>query len=234
MVRPRGGRGGAGSGKWPVDALQRPAYAPGVEAPADRSWWGKGVVALLLLLVAFHMPAAAGLIGTSVTVTYNYPDLSTVRDTNSYVVGTGIEIDCTPPLPPFSSFCGVISTPFTLDLGDSLITYRYGAGLPSVFAGPAAFNGFVFSGLNLGAPITGVTLTTTGFAGLDQGDVSFTANSVAINLQGASEVAGDGWSIAIQTTPIPEPGTGGLALAALAGLGAASALLRRRRRNNRG
>lgn len=141
----------------------------------------------------------AGLLGQTVTATYNYPNISTVNTGPfNFLVGPGVELHCPPDIP----FCGTISTPFSLDFTDTQIVYHYG---PSVVAGfgPSAFNGFVFTNLNMGSPITGFTLSSFGFTGLDNSAVSFTANSLSINLQGALEAPTAGWTVTLQTVPEP-------------------------------
>lgn len=76
---------------------------------------------------------------------------------------------------------------------------------------PNPFNGYVFTGLNMGGPITGVQISQLGYTNLDFSDISFTANSVSINLQDTSADIAANWLITLKTGApgpgIPEVGT---------------------------
>jgi hypothetical protein len=160
-------------------------------------------VAIVLALgsTCLSMPARAGLLGSTITASYYYPDLSTLRDGPfDIVVGPTVEISCPPDV---DDFCGVISVPFTLDFTDNQIIYQYGPGSSAAFA-TAPFDGFVFADLDMGAPITGITFSSFGFSELSSSAVSFTGDSVTINLSGAEEGATSGWTVTLQTA-VPEP-----------------------------
>ena len=77
---------------------------------------------------------------------------------------------------------------------------------------------FSFLDLDMGAAITDVTLVT-GIAGLDLSRVSFTADSVMVDMHGLA--LGFGNSFTLTLTAVPEPASlalFGTALAGIAGL----------------
>ncbi len=157
------------------------------------------------------MPACllqAGLVGDQITVESHFPNLATVTESQNFVVtDPGIEIDC--PAAPCAS--NLVLQGATIDITGNSIVYNLvlPAGLGTT-RDPDEFNGYVFLGLDGGAPITGVNFSQLGFTNLDASDVSFTANSVSINLQDTHTEITATWTIDLIFGPsasVPEPGT---------------------------
>ena len=159
-----------------------------------------------VMLVAAAPSAFGGFIGlTGVVVDYRYPNLSTTIGTATVTVGAGVEINC--PTDSFS-LCGVALTAptQTLDIGDWTIRYDY-SGSGSFFPGfsGGAFGGLLFSNLDIGAPgITGLTLTTN-MSGLDASRISFTTDSVSVNLQNLDLVPSSYFEVTASSSGVPEP-----------------------------
>ena len=173
------------------------------------------VAAITILgAVCAALPAQAGLLGKTVTVNYNYSGNPTYTD--SVTVGAGIEMTC----PGGFDLCNALSAPTqTVDFGDNTISYAYVSttGQPSGFDNVLP-NMFSFLDLDMGAPITGVTLST-GIAGLDGSRISFTADSVMVDMHGLALGFGGGFTLTL--TAVPEPGSlvlFGTALLSIGGL----------------
>jgi len=153
---------------------------------------------ILLCCAAAH----AGLIGQTVTATYFHPDLSTPIGASSVLVGPGVELNCTGG---GTGLCGAFDgPPETLDFTDNQIIFTQGPFSAGNYDN-APFNGMVFSNLNMGSPITGISLDTNGFTGLTLSNLSFTSNSVTVNLSTIPFATTAGFSITLQTAPVPEP-----------------------------
>jgi hypothetical protein len=156
------------------------------------------VLALLFILA----PARADLIGSHVTGTLFFPNLSTVfaGPVGPVVVGPGIEF-------PTLAFDGTVDISGSQIIWTATLAETYGAG---------AFNGFdlLFSG----APtITNVTVDAA--TTLSPVSFSFTGNDVKLNLAGLTAAAGQKTILDVQTSAsaVPEPATGVMTLLVLAG-----------------
>jgi len=101
-----------------------------------------------------------------------------------------------------------------IDIGDFTISYSYIGGQPSGF-NPTPPNGMTFLGLNLGAPIEAV-LISTGIAGLDLSRITFTATSVEIDMHGLSLGFANGFTLTL--VAVPEPASVAIVAAGLLGL----------------
>jgi hypothetical protein len=112
---------------------------------------------------------------------------------------------------------------YSVDFASDTISFDHLIG-NSIGYTAATFNGWVFSGLDFGVPITSLRLTSFGITGLTSSRLSFTANSITLNLQGLRYDSHNGWQI--QLNPVPVPASCLLLMAGLGGL----ALIRRRRR----
>jgi hypothetical protein len=171
-------------------------------------------IALALMIGTGY--AQAGLIGTTVTASYFHPDLSTSIASQNFLVGPGIELVC-----GSSGLCLAFdSHPESLDFTDTQIIFNQGP-FNSGNYDNAPYNGFVFTNLNMGSPIKGFLLSSTGFSGLTNSAVSFTANSLNVNLSGVGFANSAGFTITLLTSTVPEPSTAALFFAALAGVAVA-------------
>jgi len=176
------------------------------------------------LAVAAMAPALAAndLTGTSVDVSWLFPDTSTTYATQNVTVGAGPEIQCAGG-GVGAGLCIGFTDAATIDLGAQTLSLTIDSGTASWSTG--AFNGYEFSNLSAGGAWTGYTLATT-FAGLDASRISFTPDAVWVNMQGIAPDAGESFTITLNTAPVPEPASPGLLIA---GLGAIAWVARRRR-----
>lgn len=167
-----------------------------------------GILAAALIIGA--TPAAnASLIGDTVTVTNEFP-LGTVTNTQLVVVTPGNE---------------------ALSLGGAAFVDINAASIEIIWTRGVAtrngiFNGYVFSDLDWlpdAGSIVGVSLNTN-IAGITLSDITFTTDSVAINVEGTSRTSDSFLDVLLTTTHgnrIPEPSTVLLFGIGLAGLGLA-------------
>jgi hypothetical protein len=161
--------------------------------------------------------AQAGLLGSTVSLDYNYQDQSTH---DAVLVGNGVEATC----PGGLNICSMLTAPTqTVDFGDSSITYRYsgpGAGFNNV-----RINEFDFRDLN-GLDIANLVLTTD-IVGLDLSRITFDQHSVQVNMSALGvQSPGAFFTLSLETDTggnnnVPEPGSMALVALALAGLSAA-------------
>jgi PEP-CTERM motif len=183
------------------------------------------VLPMLALLggVLAAQPVQAGFLGNTLLIEWYFPDLGTVIATENPVVGGGIE------------FVGRFGGP-DIDVADTTIQFT---GAVSGSFSPASFNGFVFTdSLNSIDDILGVSIQSqTGYTDFDAADISFTANSISVNFQGATSIDGaDGNQVTLSVRfadgnggnggQVPEPATLALLSIGIAGL----AFMRRRKR----
>ncbi|WP_425038081.1 hypothetical protein [Primorskyibacter sp. S187A] len=130
-------------------------------------------------------------------------------------VSGAVEFDCNiVPEPCGFGSGGVL---FSVDLTATQIIMAYdGAPNSSIgfsqFTGTDTFNGFNFTGLDFGMPITGVAVTGTETTGTPV--VSFTANSVSIDMSGSGISGGGSFIFDISGTVAPVPLPAALPLAA--------------------
>jgi hypothetical protein len=148
------------------------------------------LTAVFVALSLQSTPVWADLIGSNVTATLYYPNLSTVfaGPQGPVVVGPGIEF-------PSLAFDGTLDVTGTQIIWTATSSQLYGSG---------AFNGFdlVFTG----APtITGVTVNSS--TTLSPTSFSFAGNDVKLNLAGLSATVGQKTILDIQTSAsaVPEP-----------------------------
>ena len=172
------------------------------------------ILALAILAVpALLLPAAhAGMIGTD-TIAWYFPNAATVFATDTLAVGSSLSCPGTSPL------CAGFSQPATFTISSMAISLTEQC---CTSYGPTFFNGFVFSNIEFadGGSIGGVALSSSDMGGISASDVSFTANTISINLEGVA--VGSGGSPGVFTlavTETPEPSSWlllGAALAAVA------------------
>lgn len=141
-------------------------------------------IALALAVGALPATAAAGfvrpasLIGETVDFHVLFQSNET---TDSFVVTGKPEVEC----PGNFAACQYLNAPKlqTIEVGAASITYRYkGPGAQFQEVSP---NAFLFEGLNLSKPIAAVKLKTN-IPGLTESNLSFTANTVQVDMEGLS------------------------------------------------
>lgn len=175
-------------------------------------------VRVLLTAAALLVPASAhaSLIGDTVTFNTYFPNDGTLTSTQNFLVGAGIECAGCPS-------AGFVLPDQTLDIGANYIEFI--SSFTTSFGGPDAI--FEFTGLDFGggATLTGFLLTTD-FANVVPSAVSFTGNSIRIDIGGSGQ--GTRWRLDLNQS-VPEPAT-----LSLLGLGLAGVAAARRRRNPAG
>jgi hypothetical protein len=166
---------------------------------------------LSALMLALPGQAAAGLLGQVVTVGY---DFFGTTSSDNVMVGAGVEMTC--PSGGFGLCTFLTSVNQHVDIGDTSISYSYDGAAVAFFSAGAGFNGFKFSGLMAGGgPISGVTLNTN-ISGLTTAQLSSTGDTIDLDMNGRSIANGSFFTLSF--TYVPEPATGLVALAGLAGL----------------
>lgn len=170
---------------------------------------------LAALFAAVLLPAGsaqAGLLGTMITLHYNF--LVPAATTDSLLVTGGTEVTCTGGGSGNANACTMLTAANQyIDIGDFTIDYLYVGSQPGGF-NPTPPNGMTFAGLDIGAPI-GAVLISTGIAGLDDSRVTFTATSVEVDMHGLS--LGFSNSFSLTLVAVPEPAS--LALLSLGVVG---------------
>ena len=174
------------------------------------------LLATTLILTA--TAAQANLIGTQVTLVYNfdYPGyVGPTSTTDVFTAGAGIEAQCTGGGSGNANVCFMLSAPNqSVDFGASTITYTFtSTGLPGGF-NPQPVNGFSFQTLDGDGPIGGYTLSTN-IAGLDGSRISFTSSSIDLYMGGLALGFAGTFELTLQ---IPEPTTLGLLTVGMLGL----------------
>jgi len=178
------------------------------------------------LLVAAAMalaPAAqAGLIG-NVGISWLYPDTSTTYASDTIAVGSSL--NCPGASPICVGYSGVGGTQV---FGVTSASITYVAADIGVPYASATFNGFDFTGLTFAdaGSLASFGLVTN-IAGLTSADVSFTGNSIEINLQGLPADGTFTLNLSETGSSTPEPGS---LIPVGAALGGLTVLLFRRRR----
>jgi hypothetical protein len=177
--------------------------------------WTKRILVSAALLPT--LASAAGLLGTTVDVRYDYESTQTFHTLDAVLVAAGAELSC----PGVAQLCQALQAPTqTLDIGDMSIRYDYiGQGGATAGFDNVPVNGFTFESLFSGATITGVQLTTD-IVGLDASRLSFTAHGVKLDMHGLSLASQAYFQLDLQTAPVPEPASAALLLGGLALLAA--------------
>jgi hypothetical protein len=159
-----------------------------------------GLLAAGAIVGAPSPPAHAGLLGTTITLDYDY--LIPAATTDTLLVGAGIEVTCTGGGSGNANVCQMLTAPNQfLDVGDLTIAYVYSGAAPAGF-NPTSPNGMTLRDLNPGAPIVDV-LIDTGIAGLDDTRVSFTPSSVSVYLGGLGLGTSNYFTLTLVTAPEP-------------------------------
>jgi hypothetical protein len=145
------------------------------------------------LACAARVEASPILLGQTVQITYQFPAMGSVIQTNTVVVGAGVE---------WPGFLGIVD----VDLADTSITL--GNFTSSNAWAAAGFSGFSFFDLMGTIPdFVNVTLAATNMAGFTQANITFDADNIWLNWQGLSYTPSTFLRITIEaaTPPAPEP-----------------------------
>ncbi|KQV60508.1 hypothetical protein ASC95_03395 [Pelomonas sp. Root1217] len=172
-------------------------------------------LALAMLSLLPALAGAAGLMGTTAEVRYDFDNGTTALHTlDSVLVDGSVELSC----PGAAQICQVLTAPTqTLDFVTGGIRYDYvgpGSGFDNI-----AVNRFNFGLLANGPAITNVLLTTN-IAGLDASRLSFSAHTVLLDMHGLAISNLAYFQLDVETAPVPEPASAALLLGGLALLAA--------------
>lgn len=145
--------------------------------PAEHQMRRLTAALALLLLPGL---AQAALLGTIATVRYELVNgLTVINSADPVLIRPGAELSC----PSAAGLCAALTADTqTLDLGDATLRFDY-AGDGGVSFITSSANRLIFDDLDAGGPIIGVTLATD-MLNLDLGRVSFTGDSVTLDMRG--------------------------------------------------
>ena len=181
----------------------------------------RSIILAALCLLPTLSAARAGLLGSNITIDYNY--LVPGWSTDIVTVTAGVEISCLGGGSGNANLCAALIAPNQyLDIGDTSIGYSY-IGTNNSGFNPVSPNGFTFRDLNLGGPIVAVGLSTD-IAGFSTSRISFTDTSVTVELGGLA--MGTSAYFTLDITAVPEPIGAAMLVGAVGGL----LVLRRRPR----
>lgn len=185
------------------------------------------ILAAAVVAGAPMMAEADSLLGKQITIDWLFPDASSTFVTDTVIAAAGPDVTCeglSADLLCVLNGYNNGSIVFDIEATSVGMVFTNGSTTPDA----SAFNGPRFSGLDLGAPITGVSLLST-IPGLDMSRVAFGTDWVSVNL---SDVLLDapsfsiGWRLELLTEPgggtdVPAPPVLGLLMLGIAGLGMA-------------
>jgi hypothetical protein len=164
-------------------------------------------VALCVLTLTAPRAQAGGLLGDTITIDYIYPNAGNVFESSGPLI-----VNPTASYAPFGNATATVS--------DVQIVFTAVDGTEYV---PAAFNGFTITDTSRDPMISGVTVdaATSPDVGFTPNLISFTSDSVSVNLQSLSFTSTDNVTLDISFgSAVPEPSSMILAAsAALCGLG---------------
>jgi hypothetical protein len=160
--------------------------------------------AAALSMMATFPAHAAGFLGDTVDLTYDFPTLGSVFDNNGNKV-----------VSPTATFSTI--GPLTVKVTADTITVQPDTA-PSVFVNDS-FNGIVLTDLTK-SKISDVTVASSSTEpGFTSSDFTFTSNSVTVNFAGLS--ASTSHAFVLDVSFVPEPASWALMIVGFAGLGAA-------------
>jgi hypothetical protein len=164
-------------------------------------------VVLGIAMLATSVPAMAQFTGDTVNGTYYFPNNSTVFSNQGNQTVS--------PSAMFTFLTGIPNV--TATVGASTISLSFDAsGTFTV----ASFNGLTITDLT-DSDIVGVLLGSTNVAGFDASRLSFTSNSVSLNLQGLQTTSQSSIiaNVSFAGAAVPEPATWAMMLVGFAGIG---------------
>jgi hypothetical protein len=154
--------------------------------------------------------ANAGIVGTTVTIDYLFPDSGTVFGSSVVPVPTNpTTLSCAPGGP---GVCSAFAENALFTITDNSFTVSEDAGSSYT---PAAFNGIEY--VDSGIHISGVTLSTN-LPGLTAADVGFGPNAVWYNAQGL-DFSNASYFVTLTVTTAPELSTWAMLALGFVGLG---------------
>jgi hypothetical protein len=161
-------------------------------------------------LVLASSAANAGIVGTSVTLNYLFPDFGTVFGTTDVPVTTNpTTLSCSPGGP---GVCAAFAENALFTITDNSFTVSEDAGSSYT---AAAFNGIEY--VDSGIHISGVTLTTN-LPGLTAADMGFNSHAVWYNGQGL-DFTNASYFVTLTVSSVPELSTWAMLALGFAGLG---------------
>jgi hypothetical protein len=175
---------------------------------------GRSVMKSLLIgaaaLALASSAANAGIVGTTVTLNYLFPDFGTVFGSTDVTVATNpTTLACAPGGP---GVCAAFAENALFTITDDSFTVSEDAGSSYT---PDPFNGIQY--VDPGITITGVTLTTN-LPGLTAADVGFNAHAVWYNGSGL-DFTNASYFVTLTVTTVPELSTWAMMVLGFAGLG---------------
>lgn len=181
------------------------------------------ILAAAVVAGAPLMAEADSLLGKPITIDWLFPNASSAFVTDTVIAAAGPDVSCDGLAADLLCVLNGYdngSIVFDIEAGSVGMVFTNGSTTPDT----SAFNGPRFSGLDLGAPITGVSLSST-IPGLDMSRVAFGPDWISVNLSAVLLDAPNssiGWRLELLTQPdggtdVPAPPVLGLLMLGLAG-----------------
>lgn len=179
------------------------------------------IAAAAVCLLLAPGTAHAGLIGTTMSVAYDYPDDATVYSNATYspstfVIGSGVDTVVTVE--------GV--TTISADFADAALHLVLNTRLDSPKWSASSFNGLIFTVLSGSPGLTGADVTSTTMTGFGNSRVALSGDQIRIDWNGLSYEHGTVVNIDFRVADVPEPASLTLLVSGVIGAG----VLRRRHR----